>query len=283
MAELILPQNAPLSMSSKEIAELTGKLHKHVIRDIKVMAAQIYDINADGPDLDHIDSAGIFVARDERNYIVRIDLDKDHTLTLLTGYDAKARLRVMRRWQELESRPAIDLAAPMAAMMAAITDLTSTVNANLAAHGMAIRGIQSRVDAVEHKVDAGFNQVNSRFDDMETRLARRANFSEYACRLFRLVAHRFYAGRCPCCQETPILGRHGEPLPDVLRYDHWSGKQHNMISNGWAVCVACNRALERHRHERHLAFQLFHQHLNRLQASGAQMELPFDRRRSAAA
>lgn len=283
MAELILPQNAPLSMSSKEIAELTGKAHPHVLRDIRAMLAQIYDI-PDDPSLDYLDIHGVSVERDPHTKRQsRIDLDKDHTLTLLTGYDAKARLRVMRRWQELESRPAIDLAAPMAAMMAAITDLTSTVNANLAAHGMAIRGIQSRVDAVEHKVDAGFNQVNSRFDDMETRLARRANFSEYACRLFRLVAHRFYAGRCPCCQETPILGQHGEPLPDVLRYDHWNGKQHNMISNGWAVCVACNRALERHRHERHLAFQLFHQHLNRLQASGAQLELPFDRRRSAAA
>ena len=37
-------------MSSKQVAELMGKLHKHVIRDIKNMLTELFE---DGPDLDH--------------------------------------------------------------------------------------------------------------------------------------------------------------------------------------------------------------------------------------
>ena len=91
-----------LSMSSKEIADLTGKQHAHVIRDIKVMFSQIYSANIDDPNLDHADCKGVSVEKDNRGYVANIHLDKDHTLTLLTGYDAGARIKVVRRWQELE-------------------------------------------------------------------------------------------------------------------------------------------------------------------------------------
>lgn len=36
-------------MSSREIAELTGKEHKHIIRDIRTIIEQLKD----GPNLDH--------------------------------------------------------------------------------------------------------------------------------------------------------------------------------------------------------------------------------------
>ncbi|MBV5309870.1 Rha family transcriptional regulator [Chromatium okenii] len=96
----------PLTMTSREIAELTGKQHSHVLRDIRTMIAQIYDITHD-PNMDHIDIKGVMIERDFRNYIASISLDKDHTLTLLTGYDAKARFKVIRRWQELEAAAAL--------------------------------------------------------------------------------------------------------------------------------------------------------------------------------
>jgi phage regulator Rha-like protein len=91
-----------ISMSSKEIAELTEKDHSHVLRDIRSMIADIYGPCED-PNLDLIDREGIIVTRDSKGFMYRVDLDKAHTTTLLTGYSAKARHRVIVRWIELES------------------------------------------------------------------------------------------------------------------------------------------------------------------------------------
>lgn len=83
-------------MSSREIAALTGKQHKHVIRDIREMLS---DLEKDGPVLDHV-----VETKDARGYTAEIHLDRELTDTLLTGYSAKMRLAVVRRWRELEEQ-----------------------------------------------------------------------------------------------------------------------------------------------------------------------------------
>ncbi|WP_215762187.1 Rha family transcriptional regulator [Acetobacter sp. P1H12_c] len=96
------PNSSPM-MSSKEIAELTGKAHKNVIRDIESMIAEI---EKDGSNLSHqAKSTGYTVERDNRGYVKIIHLDHSHTITLITGYDAKQRKKVVDRWLELETMP----------------------------------------------------------------------------------------------------------------------------------------------------------------------------------
>lgn len=84
-----------LSMSSKEIASLTGKEHKHVVRDIRAMLGEI----GDGPDLDHVQ-----IIKDSRGYTSQIRLNRDLTQTLVTGYSVPLRLAVIRRLNELEAQ-----------------------------------------------------------------------------------------------------------------------------------------------------------------------------------
>lgn len=90
----------PLSMSSKEIAELTGKMTYHVNRDIRTMLSTF---RRDDPVLDHVREV-----RDERGYIAVFNLPKDLTLTLVSGYNVQMRHRIITRWLELEeaTRPA---------------------------------------------------------------------------------------------------------------------------------------------------------------------------------
>lgn len=83
----------PLTMSSREIATLTGKRHNNVRRDILAM---LKELDGDVLSFEHIylDSQN----RQQTEYL----LDRDHTDCLLTGYSAPRRMRVIRRWRELE-------------------------------------------------------------------------------------------------------------------------------------------------------------------------------------
>lgn len=92
MNEIAL-QNAALTMTSREIAELTGKDHRNVTADVRAM---LLTLEIDVLKSQHIwkDSAG----REQVEYV----LDRELTYTLLTGYDAKARYKVVKRWLALE-------------------------------------------------------------------------------------------------------------------------------------------------------------------------------------
>ena len=87
---------AERTMSSREIAELTEKEHKHVLRDIRVMLEQL---EYKGPGLVHFwtDPQS---KRDYHEYL----LPEDLTITLVSGYSVQMRHRIVKRWQELEAR-----------------------------------------------------------------------------------------------------------------------------------------------------------------------------------
>lgn len=85
--------NTPLTMSSREIAELTGKRHDHVIRDIEKM---LNGLELDGPNF-----GGVYIdAKGERRKCY--NLNKELTYTLMAGYNVKLRNAIIKRWMELE-------------------------------------------------------------------------------------------------------------------------------------------------------------------------------------
>ncbi|WP_446471173.1 Rha family transcriptional regulator [Xenorhabdus stockiae] len=101
--KILAPTAQAVTMSSREIAELAGKEHKHVVRDIEKM---LIDLEIYSPDLDFNDFKGFFVNRSiykGRNVIESIDLEQDLTMTLVMGYKVQLRHKVAKRWRELES------------------------------------------------------------------------------------------------------------------------------------------------------------------------------------
>lgn len=90
----IVNSNA-VTMSSREIAELTNKELSHVHRDIRAMIESLKD----DPVLDDVKEE-----KDARGYTVAFHLNKDLTLTLVAGYNVKLRLAIIKRWQELEEK-----------------------------------------------------------------------------------------------------------------------------------------------------------------------------------
>lgn len=83
------------TMSSKEIAELTGKQHSHVVRDIRNM---LDDLQKDDPEMDYPKED-----KDNRGYTSCFHLNKELSITLVAGYNTSMRLAIVRRWQELEA------------------------------------------------------------------------------------------------------------------------------------------------------------------------------------
>ena len=85
------------TMSSIEIAELTGKEHKNVMRDIRTLLEQgVQELNFEPS----------FIIRDLPNGGSKQDpcfnLTKKGCLILASGYDAKLREKIINRWEELE-------------------------------------------------------------------------------------------------------------------------------------------------------------------------------------
>ena len=93
----LMSANEVQTMSSREIAELTGKRHGDVIRDIRVMIEQLED----DANLRHEEFQQV---TDARGYTSEYLLTKNQTLLLMTGYSVPLRQKLINRWMELENR-----------------------------------------------------------------------------------------------------------------------------------------------------------------------------------
>ena len=87
-----------LTMSSREIAELCEKQHPHVLRDIRNMLNSLY------PNLDGLDSKGIFAIKNEYGLTLEILLPKREVMILVSGYRIDLRAKIIDRLEELESQ-----------------------------------------------------------------------------------------------------------------------------------------------------------------------------------
>ncbi|EAZ7297356.1 Rha family transcriptional regulator [Salmonella enterica] len=90
---LVVDNTKPLTMSSREIAEYTGKRHDNVVRDIRNM------LNALGEDV--LKFEGIYLDQYGREKI-EFHLNEELTMTLVTGYNVVMRNTVIKEWQRLK-------------------------------------------------------------------------------------------------------------------------------------------------------------------------------------
>ena len=87
------------TMSSREIAELCNKDHRNVCRDIDALNesyAQMALLKVEQSD---------YIADNGQSYRQYL-LNKEQTIDLITGYRAEIRIRINRRWAELEQQVA---------------------------------------------------------------------------------------------------------------------------------------------------------------------------------
>jgi Rha family phage regulatory protein len=101
-------------MSSREIAELTGKEHRNVLADCDKLNENYHNLT-----LAEI-SAGVYLHQNTGNQQHReYLLTRIQCLDLMTGYSTELRIKVNRRWEELESKKQLDFSSPETVLMLA--------------------------------------------------------------------------------------------------------------------------------------------------------------------
>lgn len=91
-----LQEKTITKMSSREIADLTGKQHSHVKRDIYNIVQELNYPNLESSPFEH-----------NGNTYNEYLLDKELTLILVSGYSVQIRAKIIKRWQELEQAPVV--------------------------------------------------------------------------------------------------------------------------------------------------------------------------------
>ena len=159
----IMNVNKVQTMSSREIAELTGKAHKNVLRDIENMLKALnLEQNSflsfvnDGPN-----------GRPLKVY----NLPKEETLILVSGYNVQMRAAIIRRWQELEAQVAKPLLPDFTDPVAAARAWADEVEQRLLAQ-------QREKEALEY-VDRQARYI----DNLENQLRDGLTLPEFAKRL----------------------------------------------------------------------------------------------------
>ncbi|WP_448089492.1 Rha family transcriptional regulator [Pseudomonas azerbaijanoccidentalis] len=90
------------TMSSREVAELTGKSHDNVLRDARgLLAAGV--LKSEETTYRHPQNGQLYP---------EFIMDQRDCLVLVSGYNAKIRAKIIDRWQELESRVVGQLQIP---------------------------------------------------------------------------------------------------------------------------------------------------------------------------
>jgi Rha family phage regulatory protein len=86
-------------ITSREIAELTGKLHKNVMRDIENSEEYYFKVFGGGLNFEQVSyTLESTFSQKHRMYI----LTKSQSLFIVSGYSGELRAMIQKRWEELE-------------------------------------------------------------------------------------------------------------------------------------------------------------------------------------
>ena len=146
-----------MKMTSRDIAEVTGKRHDHVCRDIESLNETLAE--------ESLPKVGeSFYTADNGQTYREFLLTKEQTIDLMTGYSRKLRIRINRRWAELEAQ--VSQSSPVMALpdftnpAAAARAWADEVEAKLVTQEQ-LAIAQPKADALDY-ISTAVNSLNAR-------------------------------------------------------------------------------------------------------------------------
>ena len=131
--------------------------------------------------------------------------------------------------------------------LAPINDRLAAIEARMERMGGGVEGVATNVVLLHERIN----------DFVPRRV-----FSKADRDLGHYVVAERYSGECPCCIRDPrtrIVGSDRRPIPGVLQWDHFNGREQCRGQDGWPVCAECNLALRdaQFKNERRALFDTF--------------------------
>lgn len=211
----------PLTMSSLEIAELTGKQHKNVMADIRKMLAELHG-EAGVLNFQHTHTN----PQNGQSYPI-FRLPKRETHILVSGYNIKMRAAIIDRWQELEARVALPTSEERLMRIFA-----EAIGPHLGALGGKVDQVDKKVDLLTDRV----GEVEGRIKNIETQRSGRRPIPDRVKKLHAYILSRM-SGACPCCRQ-PV---------EEIEFDHFFTNQQADLEHSWPLCKPCHSDLTRGR------------------------------------
>src|SRR5690554_1067729 len=139
---LVINNQAGATMSSREIAELTGKQHQHVRRDIKTMLTEL-DLDESNFGRTYFDAKN----REQSEFV----LERLHVECLLTGYSIPLRMKVLERLKDLEAGQQVSVPSSFAEALRLAADQQEQIQSlQIANHQSSMK-----IDVLEQLLAAG--------------------------------------------------------------------------------------------------------------------------------
>lgn len=138
----IVNTTSDLTMSSREIADLTSKRHPDVKRDIVNMLEQLKG---------DVSSFARTYFDSQNRQQTEFDLNKELTLTLVSGYNVELRNKIIKRWMELEAQAKAGFALPQT--FAQALALAAQQALELEQKQLQLEAAKPKVDYVDNYVD----------------------------------------------------------------------------------------------------------------------------------
>lgn len=143
----LIPSNSP-TMSSREIAELTGKRHDHVMRDIRVMLVELHGEGG-------LPRFGDTHANEQNGQSYPIfRLPKREVEILVTGYSIPLRAKVIDRLHELEAQMTQPSLNPANLSRLQLIELALQAEQERLAIEQKAIALEHRVETLEPKAEA---------------------------------------------------------------------------------------------------------------------------------
>lgn len=173
---LLATQSSEMTMSSLEIAALTGKEHKNVLRDIRTMLEEL-EITELSFERSYKDSTG--------RSLPCFNLPKHECMVLVTGYSIKLRSAVLRRWQELEDAQRAP-AKPAYSLITATVQERLINEVSLAFEAIELyKQVEARLAIGDHCTWISFCNANSHISWLDRRNTTAFKLSLTVAKLYR--------------------------------------------------------------------------------------------------